>query len=205
MKYVQLDKQEVIPSKIVCVGRNYVEHIQELNNTIPDEIVIFVKPNSAISSQLQSFHGEALHYETELCFMYQAGRFSAVAVGLDLTKRELQSQLKQKGLPWEKSKAFNGSALFIDFISIDEIDASLSFSLSIDNEQIQVGDIGLMIHSPQAILAHILSFMSLEDGDIVMTGTPKGVGKVKPESHYCAKAMLNGETLITREWIAKDE
>ena len=203
MKQVQLGKHAITPSKIVCVGRNYVEHIKELNNDLPDDIVIFVKPNSSIAMQLQSYHDEPLHYETELCFMYQSGRFSAVAIGLDLTKRGLQSQLKQKGLPWEKAKAFDGAAIFSDFIPIDDIDESLSFSLSVDDELIQEGNIGLMIHSPQAILADVLSFMSLEEGDIVMTGTPKGVGQVKPNSHYYVKVVLNGDTVITKEWIAK--
>lgn len=204
MKQVQLGKHTITPSKIVCVGRNYVEHIKELNNDLPDDIVIFVKPNSSIAMQLQSYHDEPLHYETELCFMYQSGRFSAVAIGLDLTKRGLQSQLKQKGLPWEKAKAFDGAAIFSDFIPIDDIDESLSFSLTVDDELIQEGNIGLMIHSPQVILADVLSFMSLEEGDIVMTGTPKGVGQVKPNSHYCVKMVLNGKTVITKEWIAKD-
>ncbi|WP_298768640.1 fumarylacetoacetate hydrolase family protein [uncultured Shewanella sp.] len=204
MQYVKIDEKKIIPSKIVCVGRNYVEHIKELDNDVPDDLLIFIKPNSAISTRLQSFHTEPLHYETELCFLYQAGRFSAVGVGLDLTKRDLQSQLKQKGLPWEKAKAFDGSAVFSDFVSIDSVDPSLSFSLSIDSELIQQGDITLMIHSPQAILAHVSNFMSLEEGDIVMTGTPKGVGQVKPQSHYCAKVMLKGETLLTHEWRAEN-
>ncbi|WP_299002773.1 fumarylacetoacetate hydrolase family protein [uncultured Shewanella sp.] len=203
MHSIKVDEQAIQPSKIVCVGRNYVEHIKELNNDVPNDLVIFIKPNSAISTRLKAYHTEALHYETELCFLYQGGRFSAVGVGLDLTKRALQSQLKQKGLPWEKAKAFDGSVVFSDFVSIDSVDPSLSFSLSIDNEVIQQGDIALMIHSPQAILADILSFMSLEDGDIVMTGTPKGVGQLKPKSHYCAEVMLNGDTLLTQEWLAE--
>jgi 2-keto-4-pentenoate hydratase/2-oxohepta-3-ene-1,7-dioic acid hydratase in catechol pathway len=87
MKVVIVNKKQVTPSKIICIGRNYVDHIAELGNEVPDEMVVFLKPNSAISTQLQSFHQEALHYEAELCFLYQQGKFSAVAIGLDLTKR----------------------------------------------------------------------------------------------------------------------
>ena len=94
MNTVIVGKKLVTPSKIICIGRNYVDHIAELGNEIPDEMVVFFKPNSAISTQLQSFHQESLHYEAELCFLYQKGKFSAVAVGLDLTKRILQSKLK---------------------------------------------------------------------------------------------------------------
>ncbi|MCL1125028.1 fumarylacetoacetate hydrolase family protein [Shewanella surugensis] len=202
MKQVQLGRYSITPSKIVCVGRNYVDHIKELNNDIPDEMVIFMKPNSAISTQLLAYHDEALHYEAELCFMYQSGRFSAVAIGLDLTKRALQSQLKNKGLPWEKAKAFDGSAIFSDFVPINDIDESLSFSLSVDGELIQEGHVGLMIHSPQSILAHVLTFMSLEEGDIVMTGTPKGVGQVTLNSHYSVQMQSKGETVMTKEWMA---
>ena len=135
MKVVIVNKKQVTPSKIICIGRNYVDHIAELGNEVPDEMVVFLKPNSAISTQLQSFHQEALHYEAELCFLYQQGKFSAVAIGLDLTKRTLQTKLKSKGLPWERAKAFNGAAVFSNFALIDEIDHSLSLTLSIDDSE----------------------------------------------------------------------
>ncbi|MGL5358272.1 MAG: fumarylacetoacetate hydrolase family protein, partial [Shewanella sp.] len=124
MKAVMLENaadNAIYPTKIVCIGRNYVDHIHELGNEIPEDMVVFVKPNSAITTQLHSQHqGEALHYEAELCFLFQGGRFSHVAVGLDLTKRALQNQLKAKGLPWERAKAFDGAALLSPFIAIED-------------------------------------------------------------------------------------
>ena len=93
MKTVIIESQNIVPSKIICIGRNYAEHIAELGNEIPDEMVVFNKPNSAISNELNSYHQEQLHYEGELCFMVKGGDFSAVAFGLDLTKRDLQSHV----------------------------------------------------------------------------------------------------------------
>ena len=190
MKSVDFDGKKIIPSKIICIGRNYVDHIAELGNEVPEEMVVFLKPNSAISTQLQSFHQEPLHYEAELCFLYQQdksqkdesqkesnqqGKYTAVAVGLDLTKRNLQAKLKAKGLPWERAKGFNGAAVFSDFVKIDTIDTSLCLELIIDGNIIQVGGVELMMYKPDLILEQLSSFMTLEDGDIVMTVTPKGV------------------------------
>ena len=104
-------KRTAIPTKVLCVGRNYVDHIEELNNAIPDAMVVFNKPCTSVTSSLSSFHQEALHYEAEICFIVENGQYSAVGLGLDLTKRELQSSLKAKGLPWERAKAFDGSAV----------------------------------------------------------------------------------------------
>ena len=202
MNVVIVDKKPIIPSKIICIGRNYVDHIAELDNEIPDEMVVFLKPNSAISTQLQSYHQEALHYEAELCFLYQQGKFTAVAVGLDLTKRTLQSKLKAKGLPWERAKAFNGAAVFSDFIVIDKIDNNLSLSLSIDDNIIQAGGVELMMVKPDEILAQLQEFIDLEDGDIVMTGTPKGVGKIVSGSKFIGKVICQEKTLVSSTWVA---
>ena len=148
--------QRAIPSfKLVCVGRNYVEHIKELGNEVPEEMLLFVKPNSAISTELASFHHEVIHYETELCFLFEQGRFSGVGIGLDLTKRTLQSALKAKGLPWERAKAFDGSAVLSEFVEIDKISDELNFNLSINGVQVQAGHVGLMINSPEKILTDI--------------------------------------------------
>jgi 2-keto-4-pentenoate hydratase/2-oxohepta-3-ene-1,7-dioic acid hydratase in catechol pathway len=202
MNVVIVDKKQVTPSKIICIGRNYVDHIEELGNEVPDEMVVFLKPNSAISSQLQSFHQENLHYEAELCFLYQEGRFSAVAVGLDLTKRTLQAKLKAKGLPWERAKAFNGSAVFSDFVLIDNMDNSLSLSLTIDGEIIQSGGVELMMVKPNEILTQLQDFMDLEDGDIVMTGTPKGVGEITSGSQFIGEVIHQDKTLVSSIWVA---
>lgn len=202
MKAVVVEQKLIVPSKIICIGRNYVDHIAELGNEIPDEMVVFLKPNSAISTQLQSFHHEALHYEAELCFMYQQGKFTSVAIGLDLTKRKLQAQLKAKGLPWERAKAFNGAAVFSDFVRIDAIDDSMSLSLAIDGNIIQEGGVELMMVKPDEILTQLQSFIDLEDGDIVMTGTPKGVGEIISGSKFTGEVLCQGKTLVCSTWVA---
>lgn len=206
MNTVAVNHQLIKPSKIVCVGRNYVEHINELNNDMPDQMVLFIKPNSAISAELNSVHLEPLHYEAELCFMVENGQFSAVGLGLDLTKRGLQTKLKTKGLPWERAKAFDGSAVFSKFITLDssngQVSDTLTFELFINDVVVQFGNIALMINKPADILQEITDFMSLVDGDIVMTGTPKGVGVVNAGDMFRAKLFDKGILLTEIKWLA---
>jgi len=202
MNSVKVNNTYITPSKIICVGRNYTLHISELGNEVPDDMVLFMKPNAAIGEQLCSYHQEALHYEAELCFLYQQGKFSAIAIGLDLTKRALQTQLKAKGLPWERAKAFTGSALFSDFVTIDVIDACLALTLLINGECRQSASIAMMLHSPQAILDEIRSFITLEDGDIVMTGTPVGVGEVVSGDVFEGRVLNQDKVLVTKQWQA---
>lgn len=203
MQTIILDGKAIAPSKLVCVGRNYVEHINELDNEVPEEMVVFLKPNSAIGKEVNAFHQEDLHYEAELCFVYQEGRFGAVGFGLDLTKRALQSKLKAKGLPWERAKAFDGSAVLSEFVSIEKIEQSMTLELRINDKLIQQGGIELMIYKPDEILAQIQSFMTLEDGDVVMTGTPKGVGKVESGAKFQGKVLSNNRELISAYWQVK--
>lgn len=192
------------PSKIVCVGRNYVDHINELGNQIADQMVVFNKPNTAIATQLLSEHnGEPLHFETEICFKIQQGRLAEVGVGLDLTKRDLQSKLKAKGLPWERAKAFDGSALFSHFVPIEQDDiAGLNLSLSINDHLQQQGNVELMLYKPSNILTQISEFMTLNDGDIIMTGTPAGVGRVIAGDAFKASIMCADQLLIEVSWLA---
>ncbi|MCG9755110.1 fumarylacetoacetate hydrolase family protein [Shewanella insulae] len=203
MRLVKYLEQQVTPSKIVCVGRNYVEHIKELNNEMPEEMVLFVKPNSAISETLLSTDQEPLHYEAELCFLVKEGRFEGVGVGLDLTKRQLQSRLKTKGLPWERAKSFDGAALFSEFVPFDGDLDSLSFRLIVDGELRQQGDVALMLNRPEAMLAEIASFMTLEDGDILMTGTPKGVGQIAKGERFTLELYQGERQLVSQSWVAK--
>ncbi|WP_319381671.1 fumarylacetoacetate hydrolase family protein [Thiomicrorhabdus sp.] len=202
MKEIVVGTKKIAPSKIICIGRNYHAHIAELENEIPDEMVFFMKPNSAISAVLKSFHQEPLHYEGELCFLFEEGRFSAVGFGLDLTKRQLQSKLKQKGLPWERAKAFDGSLVFSEFIEIEEISAGLSFELKKNGDLIQAADTALMIHKPQEMLAEIQGFMTLQDGDIVMSGTPKGVGVIQSGDVFTVSVKDFDAEIIHATWIA---
>lgn len=204
MYTVKLEDERYQPTKILCIGRNYLDHIHELNNAIPDEMVIFNKPNSAISSTLSSFHHEPLHYEAEICFMVQNGQYSAVGIGLDLTKRGLQSQLKAKGLPWERAKAFDGSAVFSRFVPLENINLdSLEIELYINCVRVQKGGVEQMIYSPITILDEIKSYTTLCDGDVVMTGTPKGVGEVHKGDTFLARLKSEDVTLIEIEWIAQ--
>lgn len=203
MKTVVVDGKRVAPSKVVCVGRNYVEHIQELNNEMPTSMVIFMKPNSAVSEVLVSGKNP-LHYEGEISFLIKQGRVSAVAFGLDLTNRVLQNELKEKGLPWERAKAFDGAGVFSSFVSIDESEVEkLSMQLWINGVLTQEGGIGLMIHKPLDIIEEINSFSSLIDNDIVMSGTPKGVGSFKSGDIFVGKIFVGKKEIVSKEWITK--
>jgi 2-keto-4-pentenoate hydratase/2-oxohepta-3-ene-1,7-dioic acid hydratase in catechol pathway len=199
---IKIEDRHFTPSKIICIGRNYVEHIQELGNEMPDDMVVFLKSNSSISNQLNAFHQEQLHYEGELCFVYESGQFSGVGFGLDLTKRQLQSKLKTKGLPWERAKAFDGSAVFSPFVTIESIKQSLNFTLTINNQITQEGNINLMMYKPDEILSELQTFMTLNDGDIVMTGTPKGVGVINKGDVFEAKIFEQEKLLVGSQWIA---
>lgn len=203
MNTVQLGGRAVSPSKIVCVGRNYVEHIEELGNSVPEEMVVFVKPNSAIGDRLaDAAGGEPLHYEGEICLLVEQGGFAAVGFGLDLTRRGLQSRLKAHGLPWERAKAFDGAALFGAFVPLPPGETELAVELAINGAIVQRGDTGMMLYRPPAILAELRSFMSLEDGDIVMTGTPAGVGAVRAGDRFEGRILAGGRELVTAAWTA---
>lgn len=204
MKAVRFEEQAVSPSKILCVGRNYVEHVKELNNAIPDQMVVFNKPNSSISSTLRAFHEEPLHYETEICFVVENGQYVGVGLGLDLTKRELQSQLKQKQLPWERAKAFDGSAVFSRFVSLAGLDIEqLSLELFINCVRVQCGGVSQMMFNPAMILQELQSYTTLFDGDIVMTGTPQGVGVVHAGDVFLGRLKCGEQTLLEIEWLAE--
>ncbi|MEZ8880257.1 fumarylacetoacetate hydrolase family protein [Vibrio lentus] len=196
-------KRMAVPTKVLCVGRNYVDHIEELNNVIPDAMVVFNKPSTSVTSSLSSFHQEALHYEAEICFIVENGEYSAVGLGLDLTKRELQSSLKAKGLPWERAKAFDGSAVLSRFLPTDNLDLTdLNLELFINCVRVQKGHVEQMLYSPESILKELSLYTTLLDGDVVMTGTPKGVGEVHRGDIFLGRLKCGEVTLIEIEWIA---
>lgn len=200
---ILFEGRKIKPSKIVCIGRNYVDHITELGNEVPDEMVVFLKPNSAISNTLHSTHlGEPLHYEGELSFLVQQGCFAAVAFGLDLTKRSLQSKLKGKGLPWERAKGFDGAAVISEFVRLPDGFEQLGFELKINGALAQSADINLMMYSPEVIGEQLALFMRLYDDDVVMTGTPAGVGVIHAGDVFSARIFNAGETLLTAQWVA---
>jgi len=201
MNYILINQEKIFPSKVVCIGRNYVDHIKELNNEAPDSMVFFFKPNSSISSNLVFPKGNSsCHYEAEISFMIEENKISAVAFGLDLTLREEQSKLKQKGLPWERAKCFNKSAVFSKFESFNASIDELEVELYINDELKQKGGVDLMINKPQEIIDELLSFSNFEDGDILMTGTPKGVGEFKVGDVFVGKILNNNKTIIEQRF-----
>ena len=200
MNYVTFKNESIQPSKIVCIGRNYAAHIAELNNDVPEEPVIFIKPNSAISTEIKLTGDEEIHYEGEICFLIKDNKLSAIGFGLDLTKREIQKKLKAKGLPWERAKAFDGAALFSEFVALDESLETISLELSINGELKQQGGYALMLFKPDLILQEIKQTFSLEDGDIIMTGTPSGVGKINPGDTFLGKVFSGDELLVEKLW-----
>lgn len=200
MQTILLNGQKVTPSKVVCIGRNYVEHIAELNNEVPTEPVIFVKPNSAISTEISTHPIDTIHYEAELSLIVVNNQFIGAGIGLDLTKREVQSVLKTKGLPWERAKAFDGSAVFSEFVNIDNKVQSLRLVLFINDQVIQQANYDLMIYKPAQIVEAVSDFMSFENHDILMTGTPKGVGKVNQGDLFTGQLYDQDKLLLTQSW-----
>ena len=203
MKSVKLDGKAVFPSKIVCIGRNYVDHIKELGNEIPKEPVVFIKPNSAISVEIHSSELDEIHFEGEISILIRAGALSAVGFGLDLTKRQLQSHLKSKGLPWERSKAFDGAAVFSDFVSFNGQVKHLRLELYINDRLVQQGGCELMMYKPDEIIAEVQSFLSLEDDDLIMTGTPAGVGPVHAGDRFCGRIFEKENLMVEASWVVK--
>jgi 2-keto-4-pentenoate hydratase/2-oxohepta-3-ene-1,7-dioic acid hydratase in catechol pathway len=191
--------------KIICIGRNYAEHIRELNNEIPDEPVIFIKPDSALLRNNAPFFipefSNDVHYEVELVIkinklgkhipiQFARDYYSEIALGIDFTARDVQSKLKEKGLPWEKAKGFDHSAVISKFIPVEQFGISqndsiksLNFSLQKNNVVVQQGNTDFMINNIDEIISHVSQYFTLKIGDYIFTGTPAGVGPVTPGDH----------------------
>jgi len=199
MKSVVYNNGEIFPTKIVCIGRNYVEHIEELGNEIPSSMVIFNKPNSAVSNKLK-YYKEDTRFEGEICFLIEDKAIAGIGFGLDLTHAGIQNQMKSKGLPWERAKSFDGSAVLSRFIPFDGDITKLSMKLYINNKLIQFANYDLMMYKPHTMIEEIDSFMSLEDGDIIMSGTPKGVGTYKKGDRFVGEIFCNDVLLVREEW-----
>jgi 2-keto-4-pentenoate hydratase/2-oxohepta-3-ene-1,7-dioic acid hydratase in catechol pathway len=189
---------------VVCIGRNYAAHIEELDNEVPDQPVIFVKPNSAVTKQLRIGSTEPIHYESEISFLIIDGQLNGVAFGLDLTKRQTQTTLKAKGLPWERAKAFDGAAVFSDFVNIPKGLKRLRLELEINGQLTQHGGVNLMLNKPLELVSEIETFMSFEDGDIMMTGTPSGVGIVSKGDVFVGKIFDADSLLVQQKWRVQD-
>lgn len=202
MQTIQYDSQTIIPSKVICVGRNYVEHIQELNNEIPSSMVLFNKPNSAITNTLYYIQ-EDCRFEGEICFLIQDNKIEGIGFGLDLTKAGLQNRMKEKGLPWERAKAFDRSAVLSKFVKYKGNIDTLEMKLFINGVLTQHASYDLMIYKPQNIVSEIASFMTFEDGDIIMSGTPKGVANYAKDDLFLALIYLDGKIILNEEFIVK--
>ena len=200
--------------KILCIGRNYADHITELNNERPADPVIFLKPDTAILKDNEPFYhpdfSNDIHHEVEIVLkINKIGKnieakfahkyYDEIGIGIDFTARDLQSKLKEKGLPWEKAKAFNGSAPISNFIKKEELGdlKNLKFGLKINGETRQSGDTAMMLWNFDEIIAEMSRYFTLKTGDLIFTGTPAGVGKVNVGDNLMASIgeneMLNFE------------
>lgn len=203
MGTIEFIDQSLTPSKIVCIGKNYVAHIEEMGSAIPDDMVVFMKPASSIGDTLLAYRDEAIHFEGEICLLMGEQGVAGVGFGLDLTKRATQAKLKAAGLPWERSKAFDGAALFSPFVSAPADLQALRLELFIDDQLQQQGGSELMMYPPATLLSELAKFIHLESGDIVMTGTPAGVGPVIAGQRFVGKVFADDEELVSGEWLAR--
>lgn len=198
------------PSKIVCVGRSYADHAKELGNAIPDRPVLFIKPPSALMALQEGISWNPAwgncHYECELSLRIDRTlkaetdpakaleAVGAVTLGLDLTLRDLQDDLKKKGQPWERAKAYDGSCLLGDWVELSEVKdwKDVHYTLHVNNELRQKGDTSLLIFDIATLLADISQVFTLEEGDVVMTGTPAGVAALQSGDQLTM--MLQGQS-----------
>lgn len=195
--------------KIICIGRNYAEHAKELNNATPDKPVVFLKPDTALLKSGETFYlpdfSNDVHHEIELVIkICKAGKhiepafasnyYKEISVGIDFTARDLQKELKDKGLPWEKAKGFDGSAVIGKFIPLPN-NQNVKFSLDVNQVTKQIGTSSDMIFDFNAIVSYVSQYFTLKVGDLIYTGTPAGVAAVKANDFLSGK--LNGEELLT--------
>jgi 2-keto-4-pentenoate hydratase/2-oxohepta-3-ene-1,7-dioic acid hydratase in catechol pathway len=197
--------------KIICIGRNYTKHIEELQNERPTEPVIFMKPDSAILLKQHPFvipeFSNDIHHEIEIIVkISKVGKYidakfahkyyDEISVGIDFTARDLQQQLKEKGLPWEKAKAFDGSAVIGEFVPKTNFNSleNLTFELTKNGNTVQMGNTSLMLWKVDELIAYVSQFFTLKIGDIIFTGTPEGVGLVAPDD--ILEGFLEGTKLF---------
>lgn len=202
MNRIILGEREIRPGKIICVGKNYAAHIEEMNSVPSEQMTVFMKPATSITAELVAERDEPVHFEGEICLLIKHGGISGVGFGLDLTKRKLQSKLKEAGLPWERAKAFDGSALFSPFVAVPGNLNELVMELHIDNELRQRGGPPQMLYPPDVILEELTRFLALEDGDIIMTGTPSGVGPIARGSQFNGRILHNDLEITRASWMA---
>ncbi len=198
--------------KIICIGRNYIDHAKELNNPVPEIPVWFMKPQTSLLTKDKDFYhpefSQEIHFETELVFrISKVGKYieekfahtyyDAVGIGFDFTARDLQSEFKAKGLPWEPAKSFDSSAPISEFIPISEFENTnaIKFSMKKNGELTQEGNNSDTIFSIDKIIAYVSQFLTLKIGDLIYTGTPKGVGPI--EIGDTLEAFIGDKLMLT--------
>lgn len=198
--------------KIICIGRNYAKHIEELQNERPSEPVLFMKPDSAVLLKQHPFvipeFSSDIHHEVELIVkINKVGKYidakfahkyyDEISVGIDFTARDLQTKLKDKGLPWEKSKSFDGSAVIGDFLSKSQFSSldNITFELTNNSKLIQKGNTNFMLWKIDELISYISKYFTLKIGDIIFTGTPEGVAAVKSDD--ILEGFLEGNKLFS--------
>ena len=197
--------------KIISIGRNYTKHIEELQNERPDEPVVFMKPDSAVLLRQHPFvipeFSEDIHHELEIIVkINKVGKYidakfahkyyDEIGVGIDFTARDLQQKLKDKGLPWEKAKAFDGSAVIGDFMQKNTFNSleNLTFEMTNNGITVQKGNTDFMLWKIDELIAHVSQYFTLKIGDIIFTGTPEGVAAVRPDD--ILEGFLEGNKLF---------
>ena len=198
--------------KIICIGRNYASHIEELQNERPTEPVVFMKPDSAVLLKQHPFvipeFSQEIHHEIELIVkISKVGKhidtkfahkyYDEISVGIDFTARDVQDQLKGKGLPWEKAKSFDGSAVIGEFLPKKQFNSleNITFELTNNNKTVQKGNASLMLWKIDELISFVSEYFTLKIGDIIFTGTPEGVAIVKPED--VLEGFLEGNKLFS--------
>jgi 2-keto-4-pentenoate hydratase/2-oxohepta-3-ene-1,7-dioic acid hydratase in catechol pathway len=197
--------------KIICIGRNYANHIEELQNERPAEPVVFMKPDSAILLKQHPFvipeFSDEIHHEIEIVVkINKVGKYiepkfahkyyEEISVGIDFTARDLQEKLKAKGLPWEKAKAFDGSAVIGEFLPKSQFSSleNLTFELTNNDKTVQMGDSSFMLWKIDELISYVSQYFTLKIGDIIFTGTPEGVAVVRPDD--VLEGFLEGHKLF---------
>ena len=197
--------------KIICIGRNYADHISELNNERPTEPVIFMKPDTAVVLKKFPFvlpeFSKDVHHEVEILVKinrvgkyidkkFASNYYQEIGLGIDFTARDLQSKLKEKGLPWEIAKGFDGSAVIGKFVDKSKFSSlsDINFELKKNNETAQQGNTSLMLWQIDELIAYVSQFFTLKIGDIIFTGTPKGVAAVNEND--VLEGFIEGESMF---------
>ena len=197
--------------KIICIGRNYTKHIEELQNEKPSEPIIFLKPDTAILSKNFPFFipefSSDIHHEIEILVkINRVGKhidpkfahkyYDEIGLGIDFTARDVQARLKDKGLPWEKAKAFDGSAVIGEFLPKSQFNSleNITFELTSNGKQVQIGNTSHMLWKIDELISYVSQYFTLKIGDIIFTGTPEGVERVNPED--ILEGFIEGQKLF---------